>query len=159
MSTDRFGFLDTLWIDGNELRALSGLIVVGAIKGLRAPGERRGDDDVIPGRDGELGSQKPLAAYTIEIPVRIIGASRGERDDHMHNLGQLITGIDSGGLVQLKRRRATNGASGDFFEGTAKGRYLTGLSDDVVNPTTGATSLQYRQLSGGWFDGTRYLYP
>lgn len=159
MSTDADGFNDTLFVDGHEIRALDGLLIVGPIRGLWSPGERRGEDDVIPGADGELLSQKPLATYTIEIPIRITGRSRGERNDNLHQLGQKISGIDAGGLVQLKRRRATNGASGDYLETTARGRYLTGLSMDVVNPITGAASLQYKQGSGGWFNGTSYSYP
>ena len=159
MTVDAEGYLDNLLVDGQGVREVDGLIITGPIKGLWAPGERRGEDDVVPGRDGELGSQKPLAAFVIEIPIRILGANRGERNDNLHELGQLITGIDNGGLVQLVRRRATNGTSGDYLQTTARGRYLTGLSVDVVNPTTGAASLQYKNLSGGWFNGTRYTYP
>lgn len=152
-------FLDNLFIDGVSIRGLTGLTIVGAMRGFWAPGERRGDDDPIPGRDGELGSRKPLAAYVIEVPVKILGANRGDRNDNLHALGGLITGQDTGGLVQLKRRRATNGTSGDYLESTARGEYLTGLSPDIVNPYTGFATLQYRNLSGGWFNGTSYVYP
>lgn len=152
-------FLDTLFIDTHSIRAVDGLIVTGAIRGLFAPGERRGDDDAPGGRDGELGAELPLAAYVIEIPIRILGASRGERNDNIINLGNLIGGKAGNGLVQMSRRIAT-GTGGDYAEAFAKGRYLTGLTFDVVNPYTGASTLQYKNLSGAWNPGTGVFdYP
>lgn len=152
-------FLDTLFVDGHSIRAIDGLQVVGAIRGLWAPGERRGDDDAPGGRDGELGAELPLAAYVIEIPIRITGTSRGDRNDNIRNLGALIGGSAGNGLVQMSRRVAT-GSAGDYLEAFAQGRYLTGLTFDVVNPYTGTSSLQYKNLSGGWNPGSGvFEYP
>lgn len=151
-------FLDTLFIDGHDIRTLTGLKITGPIKGLWATGERRGDDDPIPARRGELGAELPLAKYVIEIPVRIFGANRGVRNDNLALIGSLIGGQSGNGLVTLKRRRAT-GSADDFLEHTARGRYITGLSMEQVNDLTGRVTLQYWNLSGCWKDGSTVIYP
>jgi hypothetical protein len=62
------------------------------------------------------------------------------------------------GLVTLKRRIATG--SGDAYaEHTAKGAYISGLSASIINPYTGATELQFYNLSGAWWDGSQWLVP
>lgn len=152
-------YLDTLFVDGHDIRGLTGLTIVGEIKGLWAPGDRRGDDDAPGGRDGELGAELPRAKYVIEVPAQITGASRGERNDNLRNLGALIAGYGSNGLVQLKRRVAT-GSGSSYLEYTAKGRFITGLDIARFNHLTGRTTLQYYNLSGAWNDGTgTYVTP
>ena len=152
-------FLDTLLIDGTNIRTIDGLAIVGAIQGLWAPGARRGDDDAPGGRDGELGAPLPLAKYVIEIPVQLTAASRGERNDLARSLGALIGGYATNGLVQLNRHIAT-GTAGDHLTQLAQGRFITGLDMAQINPRTGRTTLQYYNLSGGWNDGTgTYVIP
>jgi hypothetical protein len=46
-------YLDTLFVNGHDLRGLSNVVIVGTID-FRAPGDRRGEDEVVPGRRGVL---------------------------------------------------------------------------------------------------------
>jgi hypothetical protein len=154
-------FLDTVLIDDHEARSLPGASVVGKIDGIRSPVTRRGgDDQTIPGENGDLPTPLPVDKYLITIPLRIWGASRGERNDNLTALALLIGGFAAGGVVALKRRIAT-GSADAYLEHSAPGRFATGLSIDVMNPNTGAITLQYYQLKGLWSDdgGTTWTLP
>lgn len=143
---------NTILVNTLDVYELPGCEVVGEIEGIFAPGERRGDDDPIPGADGELLAELPLAAYIITIPLRIFGATGGLRNANIRNLSALLSGWDRNGLVDLERR--IENPDGSFDPGTAPGRFITGLSPNVVNPTSGRTSLKYKQGAGFWLNGT-----
>src|SRR5206468_12737230 len=96
-------FLDTLLVNGHDVRALTGVTIVGTME-LFAPGDFRGDHQELPGRDAAVGVALPRAKYILHVPVRIAGATRGERNDNLRALGPLLRG--STGLVTLKRRIA-----------------------------------------------------
>jgi hypothetical protein len=150
-------FIDTLLIDGTDVAALPGVIAVDFIDGLYAPGARRGDDDDVPGRDGSLGAELPLAKYLITVPVWVKGATTAELNSNLRTLGPLVTG--SRGLVTLTRR-LDNGAGYD--EHTAAGRFATGLTPTGErNQTAVALELQFYNLDGAWFDSgtSTWLVP
>lgn len=142
-------FLDTLLVDDNDIRAIDGIKVVGFISGLFAPATRRGDDTVLPGEDGELGEALPLAKYVISAPIMVLGDTRGERNDNLRAAADLLGGLSSNGLVTLTRRIA-KGAADLYDEDDAPGRFIGGLTFDILNPNTGRTELQWYNLAGGW---------
>ncbi len=141
---------NTLLIDGHDVRTLPGVVVAGPLD-LFAPGDRRGNDDVIPNRQGELGAALPLAKFIVRIPIRVNGDTPDEFVANVLGLGPLIGGLAAGGLVTLTRHIVT--ASG-FVEHTAKGRFITGLALGMGNPWTGTTELQYYNLDAAWWDPT-----
>lgn len=148
-------FLDTLLVNGHDLRAMDGIRIVGYME-LFAPGDRRGDDSIVPGARGELGSQLPLAKYIFHVPIQVMGNTRGERNDNLRVLGSIVSG--TGGLVTLTRRIATGSGSG-YVEHTAPGRFITGLTPTLLNHVTGRTELQFYNLKGAWFNGSFWTIP
>jgi hypothetical protein len=140
----------TILIDGHDVRALTGVSVVGYINGWFAPGTRRGSSDVVADADGELGAALPLAAYLLRIPIQVQGATEDAMVTNLLALGALIGGTTTGGLVSLTRRHVP--ASGPTVDHTAPGRFVTGLADAILNPQTGRSELQYYQLKGYWLD-------
>lgn len=147
-------FLDTILIDGQDVRSVTGWQVVGII-GHQATGDRRGDDDDVPGRDGSLGAILPIAKNIIRVSFRISGATRGERNDNWRNGIALLDG-GANGLCSIARRVAKGSSSG-YDEHTTDGRYLTGSNLGVMNPYTGQCDLQYYNLRGRWWTGSIWL--
>lgn len=153
-------FLDTLLVNGHDLRALPYWEVVGSIDGLRSPLLRRGEHGLIPGRRGRVPTPLVLDYYPITVPGRIYGATRGERNDNLTDLLSLVSGLGASGLVDLERRIAT-GAADDHLAATAPGSSNPGYSWAIINPNTGATALMYYQMTGLWSDdgGTTWTLP
>ena len=148
-------FLDTLLVDGTDLRSLSYIKIVGVMD-LFAPGDLRGPLLQVPRVDGDRAAPLPRASYILHVPVQISGATRGERNDNLRALGPLMYG--DRGIVTLTRRIAT-GDGGDYAEHTAPGQFITGLSAAWLNHVTGRTELQFYNLKGGWWDGSTWLVP
>lgn len=148
--------VDTILIDGHNVRALTGCRVVGLIDGIYAPGTRRGDpaDGVVGGADGALGSQRPLDYYIITIPLWVEGATSGARNANLRALGPLLTGTN--GLVTISRVIDT-ATTPDTH--TAPGQFITGLSPQQMNSRTGRINLQYYQLAGFWLGGSTKYVP
>lgn len=146
-------YLDTLLIDGHDIRTMTGVRVVGYMQ-LFAPGDRRGDDDVIPGLRGELGARLPRAKYVLSVPIRVYGATRGARNDNLRALTTICEG--DMGIVPLWRRIAT-GSGDSYIQHTTTGRFITGASLALMNDTTGTTELQFYNLRGGWWDGAAWI--
>lgn len=146
-------FLDTLLIDGHDIRAMTGVRVVGFME-LFAPGDRRGDPDVIPGKNGELEAPLPRAKYVMSVPIRVLGATRGERNDNLRALAAICEGNQ--GIVPLWRRIAT-GSGDDYVQHTTTGQFITGVSLSLLNDTTGTTELQFYNMRGGWWDGSAWI--
>lgn len=147
-------YIDTLLIDGTDVRSLPGVFAVGFIDGLYAPGTRRDADDVIPGADGVTGAQVPLDKYLITVPIWISGATTAALNANVRAIGPLVTGTR--GLVTLTRH-LDNGAGYDTH--TAPGRFATGLTLSMVNLTQGSMDLQFYNLRGAWLDGTDWIVP
>ncbi len=155
---------DTLLVDGHDLRTLPGIIVESLE--LFAPGRRRGENDVIPGRPGALGFGGPFEAYAFAVAVTVTPADAGGVEpatdvgrrvlmlDNLRGLAAALAG--AGGLVTLTRRLAT--ATG-YDAHTAAGQYVDGLAVELLNPETGSTELQFVNLDGAWWDGTTWLVP
>lgn len=140
---------NTLLVDGHDLRAMTGIRVYGDMQ-LYAPGTRRGSDDVIPGRAGQIGAPGlPLDAYAFTVPIFVSGATRGAMVSTLHTLASQLNGVNQDGLVVLTRRLANADDSG-YDEYTANGRFVSGLSLQVLNPITGQTELQFINLDGLW---------
>ena len=141
---------DTLLIDGYDIRsAFAGVSVVGQLN-LFAPGARRGSDDVVPGRTGQLPNpQLRLDAYEFQVTVQITGANRGERNARLHSLASVLNGTAQDGLVTLTRHLANSTNDGvDVY--TANGRFVHGLSMQLFNPFMGRCDLVFLNLDGGW---------
>ena len=140
---------DTLLINGTDLRGITGLKIIGDMN-LYAPGTRRGSDDVIPGRRGQLAAPGlVLDAYSFTVDVQIQGATRGQRNARLASIGTTLVGTAADGLVTLTRRLANSADTGyDTF--TAQGRFVAGLSFAILNPYTGKTQLQFLNLDGAW---------
>jgi hypothetical protein len=85
----------------------------------------------------------------------LLGATRGERNDNLRAIGPLLRGTT--GLVTLKRRIAT-GSGESYAEHTANGATSAACPVDH-QPHTGATELQFYNLSGAWWDGSQWLVP
>lgn len=148
-------FIDTLLIDGTDVAALPGVIAVDYIDGLYAPGARRGDDDEIPGLDGALGAQLPLAKYLITVPVWVSGATTAALNSNLRSLATAVTGTR--GLVTLSRH-LDNGAGYDTH--TAPGRFATGLTPTGErNHVAVQLDLQFYNLAGAWFSSGAPTVP
>jgi hypothetical protein len=133
--------------------------------GLFAPGNRRGDDDVIPGRRGQVGAQLPYDAFAFSVPVAFAFntdtftnplQARRLALMTLANLGVYLTGTN--GLVTLTRRLSSDDAEG-YTEHTASGRYVAGTAVAFLNPYNWTTELQFINLDGAWFDGTDWIVP
>lgn len=152
-------FIDTILIggtSGTDIRALPWLKVRG-IDGIWAPGQRRGDDTVAAGADGEIGNELPLAKYVLTANVTIKGATRGERNDNLRSLMPIVSGTN--GLLTIARRVATGSTGDDYDEHESDFRFITGLTPQIMNPYMGFTQLQWYNLRGAWFSGSGRTVP
>lgn len=159
-------FSDTLFVDDIDIQALPGITVLN-VEELYAPGRRRGEDDVILGQDGLLGSPDlPLEAYSFSFPIRIDGGNDPDRvvrramfNANLRSAIRQINGHANGGLVTLKRRLAKPG--GGYWEGTAPGRCAAMNSFSLLesNPDKGETELEFVNLRGAWLEDGEWIYP
>lgn len=147
MTTD----LSTLLFDGTDLRSLTGLSIIGQMN-LFAPGTRRGSNDVIPGRQGQLGAELPWDAYAFSINILVTdhdGGPCGTQAQMIANLkaiGTLLAGTN--GLGTLTRHLPQVGGGTEVM--TAAGQFVSGMSLQTLNLRTGQTELQFVNLSGAW---------
>src|SRR5438309_1596874 len=111
-------YLNTLLIDGHDVAGLPGVFAVSEIDGLFAPGTTRGDDDPIPGADGQLGHGLPVDKYLITVTLWVGGTSTANLNANVKAIAPLVTGAR--GLVTLTRK-LDNGAG--FDSHTADGRF------------------------------------
>jgi hypothetical protein len=145
---------DTLLVDGLDLQTVPGLVVMD-LAGLFAPGTRRGDDDVIPGRRGQVGAELPFDAYAFTIGVALLSdtaepvPSRAQFITRLRTLSAALMGTN--GLVTLTRRLANTGGAG-YVEHTCAGRFVSGTGFDMLNASNGTTELQFINLDGAWHD-------
>lgn len=139
---------NTLLLNGSDLRTdFPGVRVVGDMN-LFAPGTRRGSDDAIPGRRGQLGNPNlPFDAYQFTVSVIISASTRGELYARLASLANAAVGTN--GLVTLTRRLASSDDS-TTVDYTAAGRFVSGTSMQLWNPTTGHTDLVFINLDGAW---------
>jgi hypothetical protein len=155
---------DTLLVDGVTLEACGFLVT--DLSGLFAPGTRRGDDDVIPGRRGAVGAELPYDAYQFSIPVALLSAEpallpRAHRRavwvDKLRTACAVFAG--NNGLVTLTRRLSTETAGP--VDHTCAGRFITGTTFEMLNAFNGTTELQFINLDGAWFDAVNdeWLVP
>jgi hypothetical protein len=146
---------NTLLVNGTDIRTLTGITVVGFME-LYAPGTRRGSDDVIPGRQGQLGAQLPYDAYSFSVPIQVAGATREAMIANLMAVGVLLGG---NGLVTLTRKIAN--LSGGQDTHTASGRVDTSFAVALLNPSLARTVLQFINLSGAWTpdSGVTWLVP
>src|SRR5438876_10421661 len=104
---------DTLLVGSTDIQSLAGILVED-MSGLFAPGRRRGQNDTIPGRQGQLGAPKVYDAYAFSIPVTVLpddssgvapATEQGRRAQVIANLraaNAILAGTN--GLVTLTRR-------------------------------------------------------
>lgn len=143
---------DTLLIDGNDIRdpaAFPGFKVVGDLN-LLAPGTRRGQDQVIPGRPGQVGAPGlKVDAYAFSVFVYLNGSNREEYFVNLRAASAILHGTASDGLVTMHRRLSHPDPPG-YTEYYAQGRFVSGLSFATLNPNNGKSELQFVNLDGGW---------
>lgn len=153
--------ISTLLIDGNDIRTdFPGISVYGDLN-LFAPGDRKGDDQDIPGRAGVV----PVAGlqpdkYTFSILIKLNGPDEGTMIANYLANARLFSGVNDDGLVELTRRLA-NAANDGYDEYTAPGRLNTGLAMQTLNPLNGRCELQYTNLDGRWLrsSDSHYVIP
>lgn len=143
----------TLLFASTNLATITGITVTDW-SGLWTGLYRRGDHDVIPGRDGHLGNQLPLDAYNFTISVMLDGASESAMFTALTGLATALTG--AGGLGTLQRR--IDNGSGSYNASYAKGAFA-GISPTLLNLQTGQIDLTFGNLSGRWFSDTGYTVP
>jgi hypothetical protein len=149
---------DTLFIGGVDIQALPG-IVVEDLAGLISPGTRRGENDIIPGRTGQVGVPKPLDAFTMRIPIAVLpfNATRLQPANAVRRRGMTlenlrrVTTLVAPGLVTLTRRLSSTDADGQV-DHTCAADYQTGITVDMLNFETGRTELEFVNLDGCWYD-------
>lgn len=151
---------DTLFVNGRDLQAQPGIIVE-HFDGLHSPGTRRGGNDTVPNRRGQLGAPLPLDAYQFAVPITIVPEYDGvenlplvtpanRRTAMVRNLWRLARNLADGeGLVSL-RRRLSNAAG--YVETAANGQFVDGLAVETLNVETGRTELNFVNLDGCWYD-------
>jgi hypothetical protein len=145
----------TLLFAGTDLQAIDGITVTD-MSGIFAPGNRRGDHDVIPGRQGQLGAELPYDAYSFAIPIVVLGDTHYEMLTILRTVGNALKGTN--GLGQLERR-LDNGAGG-YVAHTAAGQFASFNSTSLLNPETGQTELTFVNLDGAWKAATgEWLVP
>jgi len=144
---------DTLLVDGTDIQAIDGVIV--NEMELFAPGVRRGSNDVIPGRRGQLGAELAYDAYAFSVMVTIEGPSRVDMIANLRSVAAACAGTN--GLVTLTRRLSKSG--GGYDTHTAAGQFVQGLGISLLNPQTGQTELQFVNLDGCWFDASAPTVP
>lgn len=139
---------DTLLVDGTDLRSLAYLRITNI--NLFAPGTRRGEDDVIPGRRGQFGvAGLPLDAYPFTVQGNVTGTTRGNRNANLFDLVGKVGGSNGDGLIALTRHLANSTDTGTV-DYTAAGRFVGLSSVALLNPTTAQIELQFTNLSGAW---------
>jgi len=147
-------FQDTLYVDGVNLKSLPG-IVVNDIEYF-APGTKRGNNETIPGRRGQVGVAKPLDAYGFSVMITVLPVTgstpEGRRSAMINQLRALshqLHGFKSGGQVKLQRRLTTG--VGQYETTEANGEYVKGTDINLINFTTGKTELEFVNLDGCWY--------
>lgn len=145
---------DTLLVDGVDIQAISGIVVTN-LDGLLAPGERKGDNVPIPGRNGVLGVPKDYADYEFSIGIRVEGDTRWEMIATLRTVAAALDG--DGGLVTLTRRLADG--PGTYVEHSAEGQFNNGLQIALLNAATGDTELSFTNNDGCWFDDSSPTTP
>lgn len=142
---------DTLIVDGVDLQNIAGITVTN-LDGLLAPGTRRGENVVVPGRRGAIGVPKVYDAYEFAVGITVDGGdgtAQARRVTMLARLATLSAALDGdGGLVTLTRRIAN---STTYVEHTASGEFVDGLQVTLLNADTGETELQFVNLDGAWF--------
>lgn len=144
---------DTLFVGSLDLHMIPGVIVE-RLDQLHAPGTRRGLNDTVPGRRGQLGVRKPLDAYAFAIPITIYptgenGTIAQRRAMTLNTLRATMAALmGTGGLVTLTRRLTT--ATGDLMT-VAAGEFVDGLAIEWLNAEAGRTELNFVNLEGCWY--------
>lgn len=153
---------DTLFVDDRDIRAVPGL-VVNSIEYFSAS-EKRGRNETIPGRRGQVGVAKPLDAYSFSahvtiLPVKADGsqpatmeARRGQLISNLRDITRRVQGFKSGGQVVLKRRLTVG--DGVYEDTTAAGEFVHSTAVTYMNFITGRTELEFINLDGCWYGTT-----
>lgn len=137
---------DTLLFAGTDLRAVGG-VIVNSLDGMFAPGTRRGQNDVIPGRRGQLGAELPYDAYNFDIPITILAATRHGMLTVLAAVGAALAGTNGLGTLE---RRLDDGAGG-YVSHTAAGQFTSFNSYSTLNAVSSTTVLSFVNLDGAWF--------
>lgn len=149
---------DTLLVDGVDIKSMPGVVINGI--DFFATGAKRGSNDTIPGRSGQLGAAKPLDAYTFTVHATVrpilsngtspatVDARRALMIANLRQLSRSIQGLNTGGQVLLTRR-LTSG-EGTYVDHTAFGEYVHTTALHLINYHNGRTDLEFINLDGAW---------
>ena len=151
-------FVGTLLVDSTDLSNYG--VLVADLGGLFNVGERRGDNYTLPGLDGQLYTEKKLAAFPVSIGMLIIGknpstgamestpANRAARA--ISNLNALITATKSNtaGTVTLTRRLPTVG--GGTSDSTCLAECRGGIQSSFEQSDVIRVAIEFMNLDGKW---------
>lgn len=133
---------ETLLVNGVDL-ATFGCFQV--LDGLYATAVPRGDDLTIPGMVGEIWTDKPYGAGSIDIGMILSGTTTTEWNDQYRALKTLI---QPGTLLTLERHMSyTTGNE----QHTATATCAAGISPTVSLMKFGKLTIQFKILSGVWY--------
>lgn len=146
-----------LLVDGTDPNSLTGVTVLD-ISGVRATGQRRGEDSTIPGANGVmLAPDLPFAAWSFSLPIMIQGRTEAELEDRIDATYAALSGAN--GIVALTRRKASGAGVVDV---TTPGRCVAWTNwrqyppDDDGWVTT--VDIQYLHGKGAWSDDSGATY-
>lgn len=147
--------VDDLYIDGTALSSLKG--VIPSEYNFFGDGAKRGSNDTIPGRYGQVGTYKPLDAYSFSVSVGITGESATgtypgdqatERTNMLTNLAFLVRTLSANGGLCTLTRRVQNNAS--YVDTQCNGEFIAGTALELFVPEAGRTELEWINLDGCW---------
>lgn len=134
---------ETIFVDGVDLSDIIDCIT--SLDGIYQTPATRGDNLVIPGVDGEIWLDKPIATSIIELGLMMKGDTTTKFNDGFRILRKRIP---PGKLLHLQRRMSYSIAN-ETHEAT--GEYASGLNPTMQLMRFGKTTLGLRVHSGLWY--------
>lgn len=152
-------FVDDLLINNIPLSSITGIVVENYL--FHGPGYRRGSNDTVPGKRGQIGAYKPLDAYSFSIPVGVMGCSAtgyfpssvlDQRANMLRNLGYAARVLNgNGGIVNLTRKLQSS-STGAYVLEECIGEFVQGTAFDMFVPEAARSELEFINHDGCWYD-------
>lgn len=134
---------DTLLVDGTDLSTI--VSCVQTLDGNYNAAVARGDDITIPGVDGEIFTDKPYGAGTVDYGLVFAGDTTAEFNDQYRVLKTLIR---PGKQLTLTRRVSYSTGNESH---TAVATYASGLTMSPQLMRFGKVAVSFKILSGVWY--------
>lgn len=140
---------EALLVNGVDLATFGCVQLLDGIWEVSLP---RGDDLTIPGLDGEIWTDKPYGAGTVDIGLILSGTTTTDFNDQYRALKILI---QPGSLLTLSRHLSYT--TGNEVH-TANATFASGLSPTVTFLRFGKTTITFKLLDGVWYDTSTYSF-